>query len=51
MKISCYNKGTKENKTNKKCLKFSKTKKVNTDAQIGLSQNGWQKGCRDATKK
>ena len=24
MKISCYNKGTKEKESNKKCLKFSK---------------------------
>ena len=27
MKILCYNKGTKEKETNKKCLKFSKNKK------------------------
>ena len=25
MKISCYNKGTKEKETNKKCLQFSKS--------------------------
>ena len=25
MKISCYNKGTKEKESNKKCLKFSKS--------------------------
>lgn len=25
MKIMCYNKGTKEKGTNKKCFKFSKT--------------------------
>lgn len=27
MKKTCYNKGTKEKETNKKCLKFSKNKK------------------------
>ena len=33
MKISCYNKGTKEKETNKKCLKFSKYKKGNEPMQ------------------
>ena len=50
MKILCYNKGTKEKETNKKCLKFSKKQRGNTDAQIGLSQRTWHRGCRDATK-
>ena len=34
MKISCYNKGTKEKESNKKCSKFSKNNMEHTDALV-----------------
>lgn len=51
MKILCYNKGTKEKETNKKCFKLTKIRR-NTDAWLKQpTKECWQKGRRDTTKE
>lgn len=50
MKIMCYNKGTKEKETNKKCSKLSKTTRKR-QCTNSVQPKGSAKGRRDTAKK